>query len=104
MVLYLEFLTQLYVSFFGVGGGGALSLFLGRRWAESDCPYLFSVRQPKMINVLDMFRNRVNKVTQRHNGGGGGGQSDPSPLLLLTPFIRLTRYLAHIMSVLCTFN
>ena len=22
MVLYLEFLTQLYVSFFGVGGGG----------------------------------------------------------------------------------
>ena len=35
--------------------------------------------------------------------GGGRGQSDLSPLLL-TPFIRLTRYLAHIMSVLCTFN
>ena len=33
----------------------------------------------------------------------GGGQSDPSPLLS-TPLIRLTRYLAHIMSVLCTFN
>ena len=44
-------------------------------------------------------RPKVKKVTRRH--GGGGGHSEPSPLLL-TPFIRLTRYLAHIMSVLCT--
>ena len=32
----------------------------------------------------------------------GGGQLDPSPLLL-TSFIQLTRYLAHIMSILCKY-
>ena len=46
--------------------------------------------------------HKVKKVTRRH-GGGGGVQSDPSPLLL-TPFIRLTRYLAHIICVPFTFN
>ena len=52
---------------------------------------------------LNPRRHKVKKVTRRHKGEGGGGQSDPSPLLL-TPFIRLTRYLTHIMSVLCTFS
>ena len=52
------------------------------------------------ILQLTLERHKVKKVTRRHKRGeGGGGQSDPSPLLL-TPFIRLTRYLAHIMSVL----
>ena len=54
-----------------------------------------------MLNEVNPRRHKVKKVTRRHKGGGG--QSDPSPLLL-TLFIRLTRYLAHIMSILCTFN
>ena len=47
----------------------------------------------------------LNKLQEGIRGGGGGVgvQLEPSPLLL-TPFIRLTRYLARIMSVLCTFN
>ena len=49
-------------------------------------------------------RHKQKKVTRRHKREGGGGvKSDPSPLLL-TPFIRLTRYLAHKMSVLRPFN
>ena len=57
-----------------------------------------------MVSANHKPQNKTRKkVTRRHKGGGGGAQSDPSPLLL-TPFIRLTRYLAHIMSVLCIFN
>ena len=53
------------------------------------------------IHSFNSRRHKLKKVARRHKGGGV--QSDPSPLLL-TPFIRLTIYLAHIMSVLCTFN
>ena len=62
------------------------------------------LKKETIVCIFDLNprRHKVKKVTRRHKGGGGG-QSDPSPLLL-TPFIRLTRYLAHIMSVLCTFN
>ena len=68
---------------------------------------IFSFNSTVVISSLTrqfMFnsrRNKPKKVTRRHKGGGD--QLDPYPLLL-TPFVRLATYLAHIMSVLCTFN
>ena len=53
--------------------------------------------------VLTLEGVSLKKLNEGIRGGGGGSQSDSTPLLL-TPFTRLTRYLAHIMSVLCTFN
>ena len=56
------------------------------------------------VFILTLEGISLEKLYEGIRGGGGGvGQSNPSPLLL-TSFIRLTRYLAHIMSVLCTFN
>ena len=46
---------------------------------------------------------RLRKLHEGIRGGGGGEESHPSPLLL-TRFIRLTRYLTHIISVPCTFS
>ena len=59
-----------------------------------------------VIHVIDMYlilEGISLKKLREGIGPGGGGQSDPFPLLL-TPFIRLTRYLAHTISVVCTFN
>ena len=66
----------------------------------SNSCHMFKTHNPSPEG-LNPRRHKPKKVTQRREGGGC--QSGPSPLLL-TPFIRLTRYLAHIMSVLCTFN
>ena len=60
------------------------------------------VHVPVLLCTLNPRRQKGNKSYTKAEGGGGG-QLDPSPLLL-TPFIRLTRYLAHTMSVLCNFN
>ena len=63
----------------------------------------------KYLSILDFYKTRLTlegiRQKKLHEGisGGGGGQSDSSTLLL-APFIRLTRYLAHIMNVLCSFN
>ena len=50
-------------------------------------------------NFINPRRHKVKKLHE----GIRGDQSNPSPLLF-TPSIQITKYLAHIMSVLCTFN
>ena len=70
-------------------------------WLSMKARRDFHILQHFITHIFNSRRHKVKKVTRRHKGGGG--QSDPSPLFL-TPLIRLTRYLAHIMSVLCTFN
>ena len=53
---------------------------------------------PLVMFFFNPRRHKPKKVTRRHKWGGGRVNPDTSPLLL-TPFIQLTRYLAHIMSV-----